>query len=379
MRAAVLIIVLLTILLTPISLKLVIGEPDFILLSVNREGELVKVYPSGNVERLKGFLYNSGLEVLGDKVYTVEAIQYYKNKSKRKYIVVYKRRISNGEVVERFLFPAIDRELGNLITPSAIEILPGGRIAVLDGYNDRVYIHRQEQRGSLITTIKLLSQHDSRFQSMEALVVGGSLIVMSDGRGKILKIDLTDYGVSVLKDFEHVGELTLNAMAYGSGYYFVASRNMIYAFKEGGEIIPLASVPSGDGIVGLAVVGSDLYASTSKGCIYRVDLLTTDVKTFVCGLGELRDLEVYYPHGPLPARFTLTPKETTARGETGERATSATVIRTTSGSEPEIFTTETSTSTSSLAGIEIAREWLLLLAIGILLAIIYWRKVKAGQ
>ncbi len=367
----VVVLILLIVLVAPMSLQLVIGQPDFILLTVNREGELVKVYPDGRVERLKGFLYNTGLEVLGDKVYTVEAVQYYKNLSKVKYNIIYKRRISNGEIVGEFLFPAIDKELGNLISPTAIEILPGGRIAVLDSYNDRVYIHKQEQRGGLITTIKLLSQHDFHRQSMEGLVVGGCLIVMSDGYGKILKINLSDYRMSVLKDFKQI--LDLSAITYASGYYFVASDNMIYVFREEGEITPLVRVPPKGKIVGLAVVGNELFASTTGGCIYRVDIPTIEVETLACGLGFLRDLEVYYPHGPIPANFTITPRKETTTKEIHEQTITTTTLE---SETPEL---ESSTTETPGGGAEFTWGGALIplvgaLLLGVILGTIYLRR-----
>lgn len=328
-------------------------EPDFILLvSLSRDGVL-KVYPNGTVERIDAHrATGSGkLEVLGDCFY-LSGLKIVPSKTSRAdehiHFRIDKYLVRSGRKVGTFDFLAYRIGFDTHVCLSSFVWLPGGRIAVLDGCQDMIHIYKQE--GALVKKIKMLSEPDSDYQEVDGVVVNNSLIVSSDGYGRIFKIDLATYDIDVILDLP--GDPDLTSIDYAGGYYYVSDDKRVYRFKEGDESLTLlAEIPTEEWITSIAVVDGYLYASTKKrglpqkqpegGQIFRVNVITGQVEHFAKDLGYIEDMEVYFPHGPLPVpevpEKVVTPKptESTTRPETRTSTTQTSVEGFHPPAEPE--------------------------------------------
>ena len=167
--------------------------------------------------------------------------------------------------------------------------LPGGRFALLDNLNDKVFFI--DAAGSLLATTPMRPSADNHYQNVDGVVVGNRLIVSEDGDRQILQIDLTTYQASVFKDLSNVPVPSLGPIDYADGTFYVGAGLSLYSFTEWGGPVKVADVPEKN-ITGLVVVGQSAYVCVNLGGkIYKINLTDGTAGLLASGLSLPMDLE----------------------------------------------------------------------------------------
>ncbi len=162
-------------------------------------------------------------------------------------------------------------------------VLPNLNFALLDNVNDKIYF--LDNNGSLQKTINILDSPSPIYQSLDGVVVENSLIFSENEKKQLLKIDLTNYNVSVFKDFSHFSG-SLGAIDYNNGrFYFCtadADGRKIYSFIDGQAEELVFTLPgTGSYITSIVVFDDFIYATFNyEFRILKVNISTSDFTVF---------------------------------------------------------------------------------------------------
>jgi len=228
---------------------------------------VVRVDPSGATTNLINAYGGSySISILGDRLYVPNP--------------------SNGAIM---IYNLQGNPLGS-VTPAsaarsyiALTALPGGKFALLDNRNDKVYFI--SSAGTLLKTANILDQPDSQAQNLCGIVVGNKLVVSENGKKQIIQFDLTTYARTMLKDLSSLPVSWLGAIAYANGKYYVCTPQSIYSFTSSTNAIKVADIPESN-LVGISVLDSTYayVAVNFAGKIYKVNLATGTSTVFLSGL-----------------------------------------------------------------------------------------------
>ena len=168
--------------------------------------------------------------------------------------------------------------------------LPNGGFALLDNRNDRMYFI--DDSGNYITTVNIKSTRDNHLQNVHGVVVGNRLILSEDGDKNLLAVDLSDYSVTLFRDFTGLGGNTwLNAIAYYDGVYYLTLPGSIYTFT-GSEWPSLLAGSIDYNITELLIKsGGYMYVTVNfSGKVYKIDMVTGEYQLFAEGLDYPQDI-----------------------------------------------------------------------------------------
>jgi hypothetical protein len=182
-------------------------------------------------------------------------------------------------------------------------VIPDGRLAFLDNQNDAIYF--VSNRGKHLKTVTFLDKSDKRWQNMDGIVVDNKLIVSENGNSQLIAVNLSNYQVSIFRDFTG-SRGPLGTITYADKNYYICQRNAIYTFSENSENVDkVASIPEGN-ITGIAVVNGRMFVVvngmsritekslaakrlTTEGILYEIDCETGESTILREGLN--------YPNG----------------------------------------------------------------------------------
>lgn len=201
---------------------------------------------------------------------------------------------------------------------SNFAVLPDLNFAIFDNQNDKIYFVDYE--GAYLTTAMINTEPDSSSQNTDGIVVDNSLILSENGNSQLLKIDLTSYDVTILKDLSHLPGW-LGAIDYSNGLYYICQDREIYSFIEGHDEEFIAALPEGN-ISGIVVDGNFAYLTVNfTGTVYRLNLSTGEAEEFIVGLNDPEDIE------KLSIKITPTSTISSTSSTSLSSSTSTSVIR----------------------------------------------------
>ena len=263
-------------------------QNQFILYVVQRNGNILKIFPNGSVVPFSGVGkgYNS-IDVLDDKIY-IPDLEMGKVK-------VYSLE---GKLIRYITMP----EMKGFVK---IIALPEDRIALLDNYLDKIFI--LNSYGAVLKTINLPQGVDGKRQVVDGNFVNDTLYVFDGTSGIIMRISLKNYIWGSSLDIQSKLGEEIKAVAFTSGNYYLATRNRIY-----NKSLKLVAELKERSIESIIVAGDYLYVAAGfGGKIYKVDVKTGEVSIYASGLDFPKDLAApevpTAPPSPTPAPTTLPP------------------------------------------------------------------------
>jgi len=172
-------------------------------------------------------------------------------------------------------------------------VLPNGNIALLDNYNDLVYIINQQ--GTLLKTVKIKDNPDKNLQNCHGIVVNNTLVISEDGNKHIIGIDLDTFERKILFDLTYLHHW-LGSIAYSDGKIYLSGPKQVYWLdyeNPDQHAVKITELPEYN-IAGLSLLGNFAYLSVNfGGKIYKINLETGDYSIFVSNLNFPEHLELY--------------------------------------------------------------------------------------
>jgi len=237
---------------------------------------VIKITPTGSKQTIISPKNAGGIEIVNDEIYL-------NNYSHSGDIFVYDM---TGSYVRTIPVPSQASSSSNFV------MIPDGRIALLDPYDDKIYF--LDASGNLLTTTNIQDSPDSHFQNLDGVVVGPQLIVSEAGDKHLLAFDLSTYQRSIFKDLSSLPDSWLGAITYANGAYFLTTPVSIYRIPDVGSATKIGEIPASN-ITGLAVINNFAYVSVNfSGEIYKVNLFGGFSSVFTSGLDYPEDLEATF-------------------------------------------------------------------------------------
>jgi sugar lactone lactonase YvrE len=185
---------------------------------------------------------------------------------------------------------ATGRSLQTIPVPEAAEgyafaALPGGGFAILDNREDRV--HLLDPTGALRATVPMGDDPGSSLQSVFAIVVDGRLVVSSDGKNRVLAVDLDEPRGQVLREMPDLRPWP-GALAHADGTWYLATTSDVYTFDPTSNAPPdrLARLETHN-ITGMVVAGRSLFVTVNfGGQVVRIDRDTGETTVVAEGLAR---------------------------------------------------------------------------------------------
>jgi len=172
-------------------------------------------------------------------------------------------------------------------------VLPNENIALLDNYNDLVYIINQQ--GTLLKTVKIKDNPDNHLQNCHGIVVNNTLIISEDGNKHVIGIDLDTFERKIIFDLAYLHHW-LGSIAYSDGKIYLSGPRQVYRLDYKNldqHAVKITELPEYN-IAGLSLLGNFAYLSVNfGGKIYKINLETGDYSIFVSNLNFPEHLELY--------------------------------------------------------------------------------------
>ncbi len=274
------------------QLPIVAQQPkQYILYTLLRNGNIVKIFPNGSMKSVGG---------VGKAFYSIDV---YGNR-------IYIPDLNMGKVKVYNLDGKFLRYISMPETEGFAEIvaLPKGRVALIDNALDVIFI--LNDYGTLLKTIDLPVGLDNKRQVVDAGVVNETLYVFDGASGMILRVYLNNYMLATSMDIQSKLGEEIRAVAFTSGNYYLATRSRIYN-SSFDLVAELEDWP----IESIVVAGDHLYVAVGfGGKIYEVNIKTGNVSVYASGLDypiELTVQEIELPSSPTPTPTTAPPTTTT--------------------------------------------------------------------
>jgi hypothetical protein len=187
----------------------------------------------------------------------------------------------DGNKIETLDFPA------EVIRSVGFTILPDGRFAIYNNTNNVIYFLNPDF--TFITQVSFTGSYS--MQNMIGVVVGNDLIISQNGYKSLLKVDLTNYDISIFRDFSNLPDNWIGAITYVNGTFYLCGPQNIYSFKAGETENLIVTLPINNN-VDIEIDGNYAYVgSYFGGKIYKINLTDGSYTDYIY-MSQVADLEL---------------------------------------------------------------------------------------